>query len=254
MDLTQMPTCTIKRWTDDAVIVEGEAGCLSVLVERCVRDGVDLSGADLSGANLSGANLSGAYLSGANLRGANLSGAYLSGANLRGAYLSGAYLSGANLRGAYLSGANLRGADLSGANLSGANLRGAYLSGANLRGANLSGARLNWQSHALLAEILCQNAGKNVPRRKIAGLIAISIDWCWDHFLQIDDTERDWALNVLAAYVQPDDGAPDVLRDGRAAGNKPCKAAEARVLRAAKAGKLAECEEAMDYEDAEAKQ
>ena len=32
------------------------------------------------------------------------------------------------------------------------------------------------------------------------------------------------------------------------------KETEARILRAAKAGKLAKCEEAMDYEDAEAKQ
>jgi len=137
----------------------------------------------------------------------------LTGADLRGAYLRGVDLTGADLRGAYLRGADLRGAYLRGADLTGACLRGAYLTGTYLTGACLRGVDLNWQSHALLAEILRREAGQDVPRRRLVGLIAISTDWCWDDFLQIDDAERDWALDILAAYVQSDDEAPDVLRE-----------------------------------------
>jgi uncharacterized protein YjbI with pentapeptide repeats len=175
--------------------------------------GADLRGAYLSGADLSGADLSGAYLSGAYLSGADLSGAYLSGAYLSGAYLSGADLSGAYLRGADLSGAYLSGAYLSGAYLSGADLSGAYLSGAYLRGADLSGAIINWASHALIAEILRQAAGDDIEKRMFAGLVAISLDWCWKKFLSLTTPMLDWALDVCAEYVREGDGAPDVLTE-----------------------------------------
>ena len=41
----------------------------------------------------------------------------------------------------------------------------------------------------------------------------MSTDWCWRHFLAMDDDPlRDWALNTLAKYVQDGDGAPDEIR------------------------------------------
>ena len=95
----------------------------------------------------------------------------------------------------------------------GANLDGANLDGANLRGANLGGANLDWQSHDLIAEILRRAAGANIEKRKVAGLILISRDWCWSDFLKLnDDSLFGWALDTLAAYVRDEDGAPDVLR------------------------------------------
>jgi uncharacterized protein YjbI with pentapeptide repeats len=121
-------------------------------------------------------------------------------ANLRGANLCGAYLGGANLRGA-----NLRGANLCDANLCDAYLGDAYLGGAYLGGANLRDATINWQSHELISEILLRAAGKDVDKRKIAGLIRISTDWCWDEFLRIDDPLSEWAKTELAKWLKDDD-------------------------------------------------
>ena len=169
---------------------------------------------------------SGANLSGADLRGADLRGAYLSGADLSGAYLSGAYLRGANLSGAYLRGAYLRGADLRHADLRGADLSGAYLRGADLSGAYLRGAKINWQSHHLISQILYRSAQNEedstlqLEKRKVAGLIAISTDWCWNKFLSIEEPLRDWALETLAPYAQDDASAPNAVK-------AKCKAAEA---------------------------
>jgi uncharacterized protein YjbI with pentapeptide repeats len=195
--------------------------------------GADLTGADLRGAYLTGAYLRGAYLTGAYLRGADLTGAYLTGAYLRGAYLTGADLTGADLtgaylRGAYLTGAYLRGADLTGAYLRGAYLRGAYLRGADLTGADLrgadltgayltgadlTGAKINWNSHQMLAEILLRAADEDVERRKIAGLILVSLDWCWEKFTSVlSKSERAWVASVLVGYVVDGDDAPAKLK------------------------------------------
>ncbi len=115
--------------------------------------------------------------------------------------------------------ANLRNTNLWGANLQGANLRYAILCGTYLSGANLLGAILNWHSHTLLSEILRRSAGDSVERRMLAGLIAVSTDWCWDKFLSLEHLEKAWAINELSKWVQPGDGAPDVIRAAaRAAG------------------------------------
>ena len=114
-------------------------------------------------------------------------------------------------------GADLRGAYLRGAYLHGAYLRGAYLRGAYLRGADLRGAKLSWMSHWLLAHLLFNAASDSIPRRKLAGLVDLSTDWCWDQFLALDDPERDWALDTLGTYVVDGDNAPQILRDRQAA-------------------------------------
>jgi uncharacterized protein YjbI with pentapeptide repeats len=172
-------TIQIKSRTGQ-VLFETEADDLKSAVIAAVKSGAYLSSADLGGANLGGAYLAGAYLS---------------GANLGGAYLSGADLGGANLAGADLGGANLAGADLGGADL-----RGAYLSGAYLAGADLGGADLNWQSHDLIAELLFRSAGQDIDKRKVAGLVLISKDWCWDKFLAANDPLADWAKTELRKY------------------------------------------------------
>ena len=114
-----------------------------------------------------------------------------------------AYLGGAYLGGAYLRGADLRGADL----------RGAYLGGADL-----GGAKINWQSHALIAEILRRAAGDSMDRRCLAGCVLISTDWCWEKLLSLDHPEKQWALETLAPWVQDGDGAPQILKDLKAKG------------------------------------
>jgi len=57
------------------------------------------------------------------------------------------------------------------------------------------------------------NAGDSISRRKIAGMIALSTDWCWDEFLAIEDDEKSWVLSILARYVVDGDDAPKVLCD-----------------------------------------
>lgn len=189
--------------------------------QRADLRGAYLCGADLRGVNLRQANMRGTDLRYANMRGADLRGAELGDAALGDAYLGGADLDRADLVEANLSEANLIDANLIDANLRGADLRGGELRGANLTGANLDGAdlrgtRINWQSHDLIAELLRRAAEGDVERRKLAGLVLVSRDWCWFHFLALDDPQREWALGVLREYVREGDGAPDCLTRGEA--------------------------------------
>ena len=177
--------------------------------------GADLSDADLTAANLTAANLSYANLTTANLRFANLT-----AANLRFADLNAANLNAANLRYANLTAANLSAADLYGADL-----RAANLYGADLRGADLYGANLNWDSHALLSEILYRASGSDLGRQALAALIGCNTGWCWavwlsddapegvdqDDWLSIVVDHRAWALTELAKWVKDGDGAPDAV-------------------------------------------
>lgn len=117
----------------------------------------------------------------------------------------------ADPRGADLGEADLYGADLHGADLGEADLHTADLRGASLGGASLGEATLNWNSHDLVAEILRRAAGEDPERRKIAGFVLVSHDWCWRQFLALDDPLREWALGVLRSYVHDKDGAPAVL-------------------------------------------
>ena len=135
----------------------------------------------------------------------------LSRANLNGADLRGANLYRANLFNANLYEASLNRADLGKANLEGADLRHADLRHADLRHADLRAAKLNFQSHALLAVVLRQEAGEDIAKRQIAGLVAISTDLCWSDFLKLRLKEREWALTTLASYIQPNDNHPGIL-------------------------------------------
>jgi hypothetical protein len=110
--------------------------------------------------------------------------------------------------------ANLRYANLRYANLRSADLGSANLRSADLGSADLGSARINWQSHALISRILLVAAGEDVEKRKIAGLILVSTDWCWEGWIGLRRTELfSWAIDEMAAYVQPDDNAPGILRE-----------------------------------------
>ena len=104
-----------------------------------------------------------------------------------------------------LTGAVLTGAVLTGADLTDADLTDADLTGAVLRGADLTGADLSWDSHDILSEILLRASGEDVEKRKIAGLVLISRDWCWKDFMKIETPLRDWALTELAGWVNGDE-------------------------------------------------
>jgi hypothetical protein len=107
--------------------------------------------------------------------------------------------------------ANLAGANLARANLARANLARANLDGANLADANLVGAKINWNSHALIGEILRRAAGDDVQRRCLAGGIAISTDWCWGKMLSMEHPEKAWAIGVLLPWIRDGDNAPEQL-------------------------------------------
>jgi hypothetical protein len=174
----------IKNWNGVVLYATRHADVLTAVV-RAVAEGVSLRWADLGGADLGGADLRGADLQGANLRGADLFGADLAGADLTGADLTRASLHGANLRGADLrSGIHYR---------------------ADFGSAFLHGAHLPWQSHDLLAAILHKAAGSDREKRKVAGLVLVSRDWCWNNFMTLDDPLTGWALDVLARFVHPAD-------------------------------------------------
>jgi hypothetical protein len=101
-----------------------------------------------------------------------------------------------------------------GADLRGADLRGADLGGADLGGAYLRGAKINWQSHDMIAELLLRNAGDNIEKRKIAGLVLISRDWCWQRFSELSsDPLWQWAIEALKVHVIDGDNAPELLRN-----------------------------------------
>ena len=71
---------------------------------------------------------------------------------------------------------------------------------------------MNWQSHDLLAELICRAAGDEIEKIKVAGLILICPEWCWSQFLELDEPRAAWCLDELAKYVVDGDNAPDYVR------------------------------------------
>ena len=174
----------IKHRLTGSVLFEIEIGSLKLAVEAAVKSSADLRYADLRSADLRSANL---Y-----------------SANLRYA----------NLRSADLRSANLYSADLRYANLRSADLRSADLRFANLRFANLQKGKttINWESHDLIAEILRRASGDDIEKLKIAGLLLVCREWCWEQFAAIDDPLKAWAFEELQYWVIDGDDAPDVLK------------------------------------------
>lgn len=190
------------------ILYQMESPSLKNLLESAVRSMTDLHEADLHGSDLRLANLHWAKLPKANFYGANLRGANFHEADLSKANFYGANLRQVNFHGADLSEASFRFADLRGADLGEANLRLSDFHRADLYETSLDGSRLNWGDNELLAKILFQAAGEDVERRKIAGLVAISRDWCWEDFLAIQDPLKKWAIQTLSQHLQPGDDAP----------------------------------------------
>jgi len=82
--------------------------------------------------------------------------------------------------------------------------------------ADLHGATINWQSHDMIAELLIRKSGDDIEKRKVAGLILASRDWCWNRFVELSgDPLWQWAIDTLSAYVIYGDDAPEILKDAR---------------------------------------
>lgn len=184
------------NWTETRDVLL-DAGVPAAQLPEKWRPGIDLRGEVLAGVDLRHA--------------------YLRGVDFRDADLGGVDFRDANLCFAHLRDTHLDEADMRGANMRSTHLRDAHLEDTRLEGAQVAGAKLNWTSRDLVAELLRRHAGDNWQRRALAGLVLVSRDWCWKEFLALQHPEQEWALDVLAQYVQVGDNAPGVLR-GRAAG------------------------------------
>ena len=184
-------------------------------LEWAVRSGMTLAEVELVAIDLRGAFLAGADFRGSDLTGADLSGCYLRGADLRGADLREACLAHA-----FLGSADLRHADLREADLSRTDLRETSLVGADLRGTMLTGARLegtlcDWRWSAIPAELLRRQDGDSAGGCRLVVALAFHDDpgpWSWLKLIAGHDHLTDWALGVLAGWVQDGDNAPDLLR------------------------------------------
>ena len=65
----------------------------------------------------------------------------------------------------------------------------------------------------MIGELLRVASNGDIEKCKIAGLITISTNLCWDKFLAINDPLREWALDTLASYVTDQDNAPKILTE-----------------------------------------
>ena len=99
--------------------------------------------------------------------------------------------------------ADLCNADLCNANMYNADLRNADLRYADLCNANLDNLKsISVSDHYLLSQILFNNA-KTTKQREWAGLIRISIDWCWKDFLRnMSKPCIKWCVSVLSKYPE----------------------------------------------------
>jgi hypothetical protein len=104
------------------------------------------------------------------------------------------------------------------ANLDGANLDGASLVRASLDGASLDGAKINWQSHALISELLWRAANGHTDREQLAALIGRKMEWCWDRWQEFPHPQRAWAIQVLRDLARSDKDVPVFLRSERGDG------------------------------------
>lgn len=83
------------------------------------------------------------------------------------------------------------------ADLQNANLQDADLQDADLRGADLDVEIPSTNDHYFISEILFREV-ENVNQKKIAGLVRISLDWCWEDFLKnCSKTDINWAKKIL---------------------------------------------------------
>jgi hypothetical protein len=194
------------------MLYEGDYPTHVAALEDAVRLGVDLSGVDLSAERLctrESPSATTACTRHVQLQHVQLQHARLAGARLTDMCFDRADFSGADLSGADLAGASFNEADFSGANFTGASFSTPHFASARLTRANLTGARMNWQSHALIAELLSRATGDDWGKRGVVELVKNSPRLQWrDFLLMVQPPLKEWALSVMAGYVQPGDGSP----------------------------------------------
>ena len=184
------------------------------------KEGARFEGEDIGGYDFKGRLLRGITFVGCSFDEASFAGCYLRDAvfiecKLLDVDFEAAFLEDSNFRGSVLRRCDFTRADLDDANFQGATLELSTFHHASLHGAIFEGATLPWDQHDILAELLrraAMNQKKNrTARLMVAGLVSVGQHLCWANFLHIRHEEREWALNVLAEYVQDCDGAPAIL-------------------------------------------
>ena len=88
----------------------------------------------------------------------------------------------------------------------------ANLRSADLRGADLSDIIFNYQSHALISEVLYR-AKTNHEQGMFAAYVGRETGMCWEDWLKefADDPRLEWALRELAKWHKDGDNAPECV-------------------------------------------
>jgi hypothetical protein len=140
--------------------------------------------------------------------------------NLKAEYFIHCHLAGSTFEGAQLTDTTFDTCTLRYANFEGCDLRRATFIDCALQGANFNRAKINWSCHALVAQII-ENAaherfrdfgdGPDADRRalfierlQVSGAIRTATGYCWSNFMRVEHPQKEWALGVLAAFVQPE--------------------------------------------------
>lgn len=183
----------IKHWETQEVLFRSSCSTLKDAV--CEAPSPTLWNANLAYADLSGIDCVNLDLSYAELTGADFTRANLPEVNFHNAVIKEANFYHANLRFATLSGADLRYSNFD------------Y---AELTGAIFTDAIIEWESPEILTEILRLKARGNMRRLKTAGVWLLQ-RWSLTRFLEFDDPETDWVVEVLSAYVKNRDYSPEAV-------------------------------------------
>lgn len=192
-----------------------EAGGVSAVLERAVREGHSLALADLRGVDALECSLPAADLRGASLDGAEFCLADFRAADFRGATLVRSRLVGSDLRRANFRRANLREADLRRTDLRGAKFSDADMRGVRLTGAKLDGALIDWRWGAFPVELLRRDPGCRGAAFPVVVELAFERDerpFAWLRELLRKTEIIDWAVAVLGRAILPSDNAPEVLK------------------------------------------
>lgn len=150
-------------------------------------------------------------LSGISFKGINLSGHDMSGSNLRRSCFYQCDLEAANLQNADLTSVSFIACDLGDASFDGADLYGCAFVGCRFSGATFERVEMNWASHELIGYRLFEAAGDNADKRKIAGLIYLSEDWCWTDFINIPSRHKDWVYRTMKSWLTGKEDEPHHL-------------------------------------------
>jgi len=47
----------------------------------------------------------------------------------------------------------------------------------------------------------------------LASFVLCKLEWCWKDWQTFEHSQREWAFEILAKRIKPDDGAPEFLKN-----------------------------------------